>query len=465
MIKPSRFRRLSIAVAAGGSLALLTTGLLHAAASESPPPTKTFETDAEGMSPWYGVALSRVTSPAAHAGKYSLRVQPRDQFWGVEERWPGEFTVNAGTAYRFGAWTRADSGSTNMRMSVVWVGAGSRQIRQDTVASAPALTPTWTEKSKTLTAPQGATNVVFRFTGTGRGSWLMDDLTVRSTTTTTPPTSSSTGTTPPTTSTAPATTPDPTTSNPPTSTTPTTSTTPPTTRTTTPAPTTSTTPPASTTCTNPLFTTSRADDGWSNGGYYVHNNMWNASGYNVSQSLAACSYRNWSVTATADNSRGDGAVKTYPNVHKDYHDWGTGKEPVVSSFPSLTSTFAATSPHVGIYNVAYDIWLNGVPGNREIMIWTDNYRQVPAGNRVATGLSFSGTTWDLYATGDNGYLAFVPAQPMTKGTLDLKAFMDYLVSKGRVPTNSTLGQICFGAEIVSTDGKPATFQVTDFSIN
>jgi hypothetical protein len=33
-----------------------------------------------------------------------------------------------------------------------------------------------------------------------------------------------------------------------------------------------------------------------------------------------------------------------------------------------------------------------------------------------------------------------------------------------VPANSTLGQICFGVEVVSTDGKPATFRFTNFSV-
>jgi len=247
---------------------------------------------------------------------------------------------------------------------------------------------------------------------------------------------------------------------------------PPTTTTTTrAAPTTTTTkkaPPAAAAapanCAKPAFSTSEDDDGWSTGDYYVHNNMWNAADYSVSQKLAACSASNWSVTTTADNDNGDGAVKTYPNVHKDYHDWGTDKEPPLRQYSRLTSTFAATSPHTGIYNVAYDIWLNGVPGNREIMIWTDNYRQTPSGDRVADDLSFSGMTWDLYATDDNEYLAFIPSRTMTKGTLDLKAFLDYLVKNGRVPANSTLGQICFGVEVVSTDGKPATFRFTDFSV-
>jgi Glycosyl hydrolase family 12 len=274
-------------------------------------------------------------------------------------------------------------------------------------------------------------------------SWHVDDVAA-----TTSPTSRPTTTT---------------TSAPPTTTTTTASAAPPTT-TTTNAPPAVPAAPAAANCANPAFTTAESDDGWSDGDYYVHNNMWNAADYKVSQKLAACSAGNWSVTTTADNDNGDGAVKTYPNVHKDYHDWDTDKEPPLSQYSRLTSTFAATSPHTGIYNVGYDIWLNGVPGNREIMIWTENHRQSPAGDKVAGGLSFSGMTWDLYATDDNEYLAFIPAKPLTKGTLDLRAFLDYLVENGRVPANSTLGQICFGVEIVSTDGKPATFQFTDFSV-
>ena len=225
-----------------------------------------------------------------------------------------------------------------------------------------------------------------------------------------------------------------------------------------------TTEPAPSTCTDPVFVTSDSNGMWNDGGYIVHNNMWNISGYDVSETLSACSYDSWSVTATADNRSGDGAVKTYPNVHKDYHDWGTGEEPLLSSFSTIESTFAATSPQVGIYNVAYDIWLNGVPGEHEVMIWTENHNQVPAGSRIASGVSLSGYTWDVYATSSNGYIAFVPSQPMTQGSLDLKAMLDWLTAQGRIDSNATLGQICFGVEVVSTDGQPATFEVTDFSI-
>src|SRR5262245_9400914 len=131
-------------------------------------------------------------------------------------------------------------------------------------------------------------------------------------------------------------------------------------------------------CTNPQFMTSDPNGGWSDGGYYVHNNMWNIGGYQVTETLYACSYRSWYVVANMNNDSGDGAVKTYPNVHKDYNDVP------ISSFNTITSTFAEASPHVGIYNVAFDIWTNGVatPGSTEIMIWNENFNQVPGGARI-----------------------------------------------------------------------------------
>ena len=214
-------------------------------------------------------------------------------------------------------------------------------------------------------------------------------------------------------------------------------------------------------CTNPYFTTSDSNGGITDHGYYVHNNLWNASGYAGTRGTTqVCSYRSWNHIGTASNSSGDGAVKTYPNVHKDYDGGRT-----IGSFPRLTSTFAATSPGVGIYNVGYDLWLNGVP-NDEVMIWTDNHKQYPAGSRFASGVVLSGRTWDVYATSGNGYIAFVPSNGAryTSGTLDLKAMLMYLVNKGRVSSSATVDQICYGVEIVDTGGSPATWRFTDFSI-
>ena len=97
------------------------------------------------------------------------------------------------------------------------------------------------------------------------------------------------------------------------------------------------------------------------------------------------------------------------------------------------------------------------------MIWTENFNQVPAGDQVAT-VELDGRTYDVWKTSDSGYIAFVPTVAVTSGTTDLLALMNWTVSQGWISSNSTLGQICFGVKIVSTDTADATFEFTDFSI-
>jgi hypothetical protein len=210
-------------------------------------------------------------------------------------------------------------------------------------------------------------------------------------------------------------------------------------------------------CTNPVFVTSDPNGGWSAGGYYVHNNMWNSAYGLGPETLYACAYNNWYVVSNQTNNAG--AVKTYPNVHKDYSDIP------ISSFSTITSRFAETSPHVGIYNVAYDIWLNGIAtaSSTEIMIWTENFNQVPGGSQ-ATTVTLGGRTYDVFKTSNNAYIAFVPTVVFTSGTVDLLEIFNWTMSQGWLPSNSTLGQIDFGVEIVSTNGADATFKFTDFSI-
>ncbi len=209
-----------------------------------------------------------------------------------------------------------------------------------------------------------------------------------------------------------------------------------------------------------MFTTSDTNGMWNTNGYFVHNNVWNATEAGP-ETLHACSYRNWHVVSRQrDLASNRGSVKSYPNVHKDYDN-----RPI-SSFSHITSAFAATSPRIGIYNVAYDIWLNGVasPGSTEVMIWTENHKQVPAGSKAAT-TTLGGVSYSVWKTSDNHYVAFVPANPMASGRIDILEMLLWLRSKGWLPPDSTLGQICFGVEVVSTDNTDAVFSVTDFSIS
>lgn len=210
-------------------------------------------------------------------------------------------------------------------------------------------------------------------------------------------------------------------------------------------------------CTNPSFTTSSPTGGWSTGDYYLYNNMWNVSGYSVTQTLYACSYSDWYVVANMNNSRGDGAVKTYPNVHRDF------SEPAISSLHSVTSTFGTSGGGAGIYEYAYDIWLNGVAtsGSTEVMIWTSNHGQVPLGS-VQAHVTLGGQSYAVWRQGS--YVAFVADSNVTSGSVDLLSVFNWIIGKGWIPASSTLGQVDYGVELVSTDSAPETFAITDFSV-
>jgi hypothetical protein len=219
------------------------------------------------------------------------------------------------------------------------------------------------------------------------------------------------------------------------------------------------------TCTNPAFTTSDTNGGWSSGGYYVHNNVWNASEAGP-ETLYACSYKSWYVTSTQPDTT---SVKAYPNVHLDIDNLDGLP---ISNYTTITSTFAATAPRVGIYNVAYDIWLDGVGwggGTTEVMIWTENHMQVPLGATVPPQMTFGGKGYDVYrytSTSDGGVqvISLASTEVQTSGSIDLKGILNWIVGKGWIGENATINQIGYGVEICSTENQPTTFYFTDFSV-
>jgi len=216
-------------------------------------------------------------------------------------------------------------------------------------------------------------------------------------------------------------------------------------------------------CTSPVdvlpLNPSNAQDGVTLSGFYVDTDTWNAANYSVSQTMYICDYDNWYVVAKMDNSTGDGAVKTYPNVHMDFNT-----APAVNSFTVISSNFAHVGPHVGIYEFAWDMWLDGVADTNsiEVMIWTDNFNQVPSGS-VQETFTLDGQSYQVWKAGN--YIAFVETNNVTSGTLDLLAFFNHVIGKGWAPTNVTLGAIDYGVELVSTNGTDATFSVTGFSLD
>jgi Glycosyl hydrolase family 12 len=219
-------------------------------------------------------------------------------------------------------------------------------------------------------------------------------------------------------------------------------------------------PPAgSSTCADPQYTTSDPTAMWNQDPYFVANDMWGISGYSVSQTLSACSPSNWYVTATMNNDNGDGHVKTFPNSHRDFDS-----EPAISSFSSITSTFAETDPGAGIYEDAYDIWLNGIgtDGSTELMIWTSNHGQTPSGSVVGT-TAIDGRSYTVWKSGT--YIAFVATSSFSSATMNLKDFFQYLMGQGWLASGATLGQVDYGVELVSTDNAPEKFTFSNFTVN
>lgn len=211
------------------------------------------------------------------------------------------------------------------------------------------------------------------------------------------------------------------------------------------------------------------------GDYNASAELWGVNGYNYVQSMGVCTHDSWWVDVKTDNTAGDGAVKAYPSMRRIYHDWSTtdfSKDPLVSSFPQLDVTFAATDPASCpgcIYNTAFDVWLNGIGnGNaNEVMIWTHNVNQRPYGDKVASDIRIAGHTWDLWAGNSNHYLAFVPTDTdhIPSGTFDIKDFTDVLAARGRISGSSRLGQISYGVETVSTNDVPRRWNFTKFSVD
>lgn len=210
-------------------------------------------------------------------------------------------------------------------------------------------------------------------------------------------------------------------------------------------------------CTNPSCVVSNT--GCTEGSYYLYDHQWNcvpSSGVTCGpEKLYGCSYDSWYVVS--NQPAGNTAVLTFPSVQENFN-----KNPLVSSFSTITSAFAEASPHVGDYEVAYDIWLNNMAN--ELMIWVDNYNQTPAGKKVASNVSLGGRTFDVWWNSSSGYVAFDANATFTSGTVDLLQIFNYSIQQGWLPPSSTLGQINLGVEICSTNGQAATWYFNDFSI-
>jgi len=96
------------------------------------------------------------------------------------------------------------------------------------------------------------------------------------------------------------------------------------------------------------------------------------------------------------------------------------------------------------------------------MVWTENHGQTPSGSQMGSA-RLGGHSYQVWKSGS--YIAFVANSNFTSGTVNLLQIFNWITARGWIPASSTLGQIDYGAELVSTNGAPATFSFTNFSIS
>ena len=184
-------------------------------------------------------------------------------------------------------------------------------------------------------------------------------------------------------------------------------------------------------------------DTWSNGGYWVQQDIWGTS--TVGQTIYANSYSNWQVTANYSG----GGIKSYPAV-------GRTINRSLSSLGSLVSWYSASNPGGTSYDNAYDIWLNG--SGYEVMIWQSwNGTQPIAGSYNAQGVAnatvwnvnIGGATYNFYQRGT--VFSFLRTSQSNSSWTDIRAVLQYL-NDNHWFNNPTVTNVQFGWEIINTGG-------------
>jgi hypothetical protein len=210
--------------------------------------------------------------------------------------------------------------------------------------------------------------------------------------------------------------------------------------------------------------------GWSAimGKYILNNNWWGTTGATGQQCVwGTCQdgdvvgwVTNWNWTG------GTSSVLTYTSI---VFGWQYGFQVQNTGLPIQVSTSKtincgwdfALSQTSGAYNVAYDIWLHtsaNPPSNGgqsdEIMIWLNQAgNPYPAGSTYASNISLAGATWTLWE-GNVGWPvhSYVRTGNTSSAVMNVMAFMNDLVTRGRIPNTRYVTGVQAGIEVRSGSG-------------
>ena len=206
------------------------------------------------------------------------------------------------------------------------------------------------------------------------------------------------------------------------------------------------------------------------GKYWINNNLWGQSSGSGWQAVWDTYLSgntmgwgtNWSWTGQSNQ------VKSYSSVVLGWHwGWrrsGTGLPVQISANRNVNTGWNYSVSQSGTMNVAYDCWLHTIsnPSSNnnptdEVMIWL--YRAGgagPLGTYQAT-VNLAGTSWDLYR-GNIGWnvFSFIRRTNTTNQTLNIRDFLNHLVSRGWVSNSKYLTSVEAGTEVFIGNGRVDT---------
>ncbi|MBA2395033.1 MAG: RICIN domain-containing protein [Ktedonobacteraceae bacterium] len=204
------------------------------------------------------------------------------------------------------------------------------------------------------------------------------------------------------------------------------------------------------------------------GKYWLNSNEWGASSGSGTQCIWDTSNTGSSIAwGTSWNWTGQSnSVKTYDSSVLGWH-WGwqntnTGLPIQLSSNKGVQTgwNFNLTQNNANTLDVSYDLWLHTISNptsssgpSDEVMVWLYKAGGAgPVGTKQAT-VTLGGTSWDLYE-GNIGWEvhSFVRTTNTTSQTLDLKDFLNYLVSRG-LSSSKYLSSVESGTEIFTGNGR------------
>jgi hypothetical protein len=198
----------------------------------------------------------------------------------------------------------------------------------------------------------------------------------------------------------------------------------------------------------------------------------------IPQTLTATDSTTWTVAASTVGQGDQTSVKSYPATQVTYTTTADKPEPSATFGATLTSAWTDANPSGAgqDYEYAFDDWLANPANNSwnndlEVMIWTDNHGQRPAGSDTGTVYTdAAGTAWEVWTAGGASSVSpvstvsFVRASNAASGSIDRIGFYAYLQAHSLLASTYGVDQLNYGLEVCSTGGATQTYGVTGYTI-